>query len=339
MGGARDGQPHTVYTPTVSERGDPPHSTLPIHICTYPLYFFCPVTEADSVEAGLNSRQRQGAKAAATAGGGGGRGRGPSRRTSAAVSPRLGRWGEETERLTAPEDIAKASALLAGGQLFRNVSASHLAHLASRMTVRRLAPGEEFVAQGAPSTACYVLASGSASRSRVTWDGQRHVVDPAAYGTTINSLHAVRGDAAFASAACASPDGCTAWVLGREELLDALASRPELGVEMVGSLAAQVRAATKRMRTPLLELPPPALSVPAVACAAAVESYYRSALNALLNARLAGGGAARGSLFPNMHVQVPARVAYIVGFKGALGGGSCSRDLEWGGVALLETRW
>lgn len=243
------------------------------------------------------------------------------------------------ERLTAPEDIAKASALLAGGQLFRNVSASHLAHLASRMTVRRLAPGEEFVAQGAPSTACYVLASGSASRSRVTWDGQRHVVDPAAYGTTINSLHAVRGDAAFASAACASPDGCTAWVLGREELLDALASRPELGVEMVGSLAAQVRAATKRMRTPLLELPPPALSVPAVACAAAVESYYRSALNALLNARLAGGGAARGSLFPNMHVQVPARVAYIVGFKGALGGGSCSRDLEWGGVALLETRW
>ncbi|GAB0497680.1 hypothetical protein MMPV_009017 [Pyropia vietnamensis] len=220
------------------------------------------------------------------------------------------------ERLTAPEDIAKASALLAGGQLFRNVSADHLAHLASRMTVRRLEPGEEFVAQGAPSTACYVLASGTASRSRVTWDGQRHVVDPAAFGTTINSLHAVRGDAAFASAACASPEGCTAWVLGRDELLAALASRPELGVEMVGGLAAQVRAATKRMRTPLLELPPPALSVPAVACAAAVESYYRSALNALLNARLAGGGATRGSLFPNMHVQVPARVAYIVGFKG-----------------------
>lgn len=84
----------------MSERGDPPHSTLPIHICTYPLYFFCPVTEADSVEAGLNSRQRQGAKAAATAGGGGGRGRGPSRRTSAAVSPRLGRWGEETPGAT-----------------------------------------------------------------------------------------------------------------------------------------------------------------------------------------------------------------------------------------------
>lgn len=98
--GARDGQPRTVYTPTVSERGDPPHSTLPIHICTYPLYFFCPVTGADSVEAGLNSRQRQGAQAAATAGGGGGRGQGPSWRTSAAVSPRLGRLGEETPGAT-----------------------------------------------------------------------------------------------------------------------------------------------------------------------------------------------------------------------------------------------
>lgn len=35
--------------------------------------------------------------------------------------------------------------------------------------------------------------------------------------------------------------------------------------------------------------------------AAAIESYYRSALNAMLNARLLG---AKASYFPNMHVQV-----------------------------------
>jgi hypothetical protein len=44
-----------------------------------------------------------------------------------------------------------------------------------------------------------------------------------------------------------------------------------------------------------------------------VESYYRSALNSILNYRLTG---VKAALFPNMHVQVPTRVLYINGFKG-----------------------
>lgn len=55
------------------------------------------------------------------------------------------------------------------------------------------------------------------------------------------------------------------------------------------------------------------VNYPAVSVAASVESFYRSALNAMLNQRLTG---ARAPLFPSMHVQVPARVVYIAGFKG-----------------------
>ena len=44
-----------------------------------------------------------------------------------------------------------------------------------------------------------------------------------------------------------------------------------------------------------------------------VESFYRSGLNAAMNARLSGQW---GTLFPNMHIQCPARILYINGFKG-----------------------
>lgn len=50
----------------------------------------------------------------------------------------------------------------------------------------------------------------------------------------------------------------------------------------------------------------------ATGIAAAVESFYRSALNSKINQALTG---VRGQLFPNMHVQLPTRVVYITGFK------------------------
>ena len=54
------------------------------------------------------------------------------------------------------------------------------------------------------------------------------------------------------------------------------------------------------------------LPVFAICCASATESFYRSALNAMINAKLTGK---MGGLFPNMHVQLPMRVSYILGFK------------------------
>ena len=42
------------------------------------------------------------------------------------------------------------------------------------------------------------------------------------------------------------------------------------------------------------------------------HTQHRSGLNAAMNARLSGQW---GTLFPNMHIQCPARVLYINGFK------------------------
>lgn len=68
------------------------------------------------------------------------------------------------------------------------------------------------------------------------------------------------------------------------------------------------------MRTPLLEQHPKKTNYFAVSVAASVESFYRSALNSLLNSQLTGKPAT--NLFPNMHIQLPTRIAYINGFKG-----------------------
>lgn len=47
--------------------------------------------------------------------------------------------------------------------------------------------------------------------------------------------------------------------------------------------------------------------------AAAIESFYRAALNAYLNQKLTG--VKMTTLFPNMHIQTPTRIVYINGFK------------------------
>jgi len=96
-----------------------------------------------------------------------------------------------------------------------------------------------------------------------------------------------------------------------------LRSDPELGTEVVHSLSIEVRRQSNQvrwlMRTPLLEQRPKKTNVIAVSIAALAESFYRSGLNAAMNAKLSGQW---GALFPNMHIQCPARIAYINGFKG-----------------------
>lgn len=54
-------------------------------------------------------------------------------------------------------------------------------------------------------------------------------------------------------------------------------------------------------------------SVKAVAIASSIESFYRSAMNAKINQIVYGKPL--GKLFPDMHIQTPTRVVYIVGIK------------------------
>lgn len=56
---------------------------------------------------------------------------------------------------------------------------------------------------------------------------------------------------------------------------------------------------------------------------AAVDSFYRSGMNSMINARLAQSmtkstvttGIIKARYFPNMHVQLPTRIVYLNGIK------------------------
>ncbi|KAL9185438.1 hypothetical protein ACHAXT_003215 [Thalassiosira profunda] len=92
-------------------------------------------------------------------------------------------------------------------------------------------------------------------------------------------------------------------------------------VDIASGLAAEVFRLSNSYSTPLFEQPAQKVNVAAVSVAAAVESYYRSTLNAYLNAAIqstmsgAKAVVTPASMFPDMHVQIPTRVLYINGFK------------------------
>lgn len=130
-----------------------------------------------------------------------------------------------------------------------------------------------------------------------------------AFGT----LHALEeGRPSFATTVAVT--GGVAWRLEATQLR-ALFDEPAVARGLAVGLASEIFRMSERYRTPLLEQPPQVVNVAAVSVAAAFESYYRAALNSFMNASLVGRAAAGTALFPNMHVQIPTRVAYINGFK------------------------
>jgi hypothetical protein len=111
---------------------------------------------------------------------------------------------------------------------------------------------------------------------------------------------------------CAT-DTCRLYEMKRHNFLSLLKQQPELAVQIADGLCEEIRNGSMKYATPLLQQRQIDVNYSAVSIAAGIESYYRSALNASLNARLTG---VKGEYFPNMHIQVPTRICYIAGFKG-----------------------
>eukprot|EP00189_Rhodosorus_marinus_P010113 CAMPEP_0184739878 /NCGR_PEP_ID=MMETSP0315-20130426/2800_1 /TAXON_ID=101924 /ORGANISM="Rhodosorus marinus, Strain UTEX LB 2760" /LENGTH=472 /DNA_ID=CAMNT_0027209077 /DNA_START=155 /DNA_END=1573 /DNA_ORIENTATION=+ len=254
------------------------------------------------------------------------------------------------------ENQQEAAVLLSEkSSMFKDCSPASLALIVSKLELFQFAKGEKFLEQGDISEYMYLMSEGEVLRYREESGVEHQVdispggneqapikpaspprtlqnrtvdssssssvstgrivkqVDPNQHLATINSMHYLRGDPAYSSAVCTSTI-CKAYALSQSQFMDTLSTRPPLAAEIITSLQKEVREQKNALRTPFLELKHRKdINIPAVSVAAAIESYYRSALNAMLNARLLGTKAA---LFPNMHVQVPARVVYINGFKG-----------------------
>lgn len=132
---------------------------------------------------------------------------------------------------------------------------------------------------------------------------------------THGGLHFLRGDKSYGKLECVS-DNCMAFSL-HKDVLQAALKNSEVAESVVYSLQREIRGSTKiQQRTPLTRQKQSTAQAPLVATsvAATCESFYRSALNAYINAALTGKPVAK--LFPDMHVQAPMRVLYINGTKG-----------------------
>lgn len=209
-------------------------------------------------------------------------------------------------------EVNNAKDLLAQSAMFNSCTKDKLGEVARTMTKRTYSRGEDITVQGSPVDRFWVMATGHARRLRTEEDGVLRHVDSKKCGGTISSLSVIEGARTYATARCVTKQ-CIAYTMNRQQIMDMLAKDPLLQRGVMESLSARIRQ-NLYFKTPLLhQRSGNDVNFLAVGIAAAAESYPRSALNAVLNQRLTG---VRGSLFPNMGVQIPTRVVYISGFKG-----------------------
>ena len=198
-------------------------------------------------------------------------------------------------------------------EMFSKVPPQHISHIARLMEYKILPKGSILLTQGQFSDRFYLLESGDVVRKHINpADGKVHNVEFAIKAKSINSMRILSGDEVHSTVRCVS-DECRVFEMQRQAFLNLLVQKPEIATQIATGLCEQLRIGSKKYQTPMLEQKQQEINIPAVSIAAGIESYYRSALNALLNARLTG---VRAELFPNMHIQVPSRIAYICGFKG-----------------------
>jgi hypothetical protein len=204
--------------------------------------------------------------------------------------------------------------LLSQAEMFQSVPPEFLSTIAKHMEYKELKQNDVLLRQGEPSDKFYLLQSGDVRRKFIDPEnGKAHHVEFTIKATSVNSMRIISGEPVFSTVKCTSPT-CKMFEMRREPFLKLLKAKPEIATYIAEGLCEELRRGSKKYATPLLQQKQQEVNMPAVAIAAGIESYYRSALNALLNARLMGS--ARAELFPNMHIQVPVRISYITGFKG-----------------------
>jgi Cyclic nucleotide-binding domain len=222
--------------------------------------------------------------------------------------------GTYTNTTMTPQEEASCTKLMQESEMFLKVPPEDLCKIVREMRPRHLRRNEVFIPQGGPSDRFFLLERGDIRRTFVDpKDGRSHTVKFQIQAKSINSMRILSGDPAHNTVKCISEDGCKVYEMVRPDFLKILQANPQITVKIAEGLCQELRSGSKTFQTPLLEQHSQEVNVPSVAIAAGIESYYRSALNSKLNTRLTG---IKAELFPNMHIQVPVRVAYITGFKG-----------------------
>lgn len=208
------------------------------------------------------------------------------------------------------ESVDDCSMILGNTSMFACCSSEILVKMCKQMTKEQYLVGEILYRQNEKQGDMALISSGRVQRQRRIND-QLHTLSSAVKGNLIGAHHVLRKDKSSATCKCLTD--VTAYKLSADKYEELLAC-PEIAHEVVYSLNREIRRQANLLQAPLLSQHPKPTPYVAISIAAGVESFYRSALNASLNAKLTGQPAT--SLFPNMTVQVPSRVLYINGFKG-----------------------
>jgi len=196
--------------------------------------------------------------------------------------------------------------------MFAKMPEERIDLLAKHMEYKVVGKNTVLLRQGQFSDRFFLLESGDVRRKQVDPStGKVHNIEYLIKANSINSMKVIAGDPVFATTKCTS-DTCKLFEMKRDVFLGLLKQHPDMALSISESLCEEIRRGSRKFATPMLEQQQQEVNIPAVSIAAGIESYYRSAMNALLNARLTG---VKAELFPNMHVQVPTRISYICGFK------------------------
>jgi len=201
--------------------------------------------------------------------------------------------------------------LLRNSVLMSKCTDDQLKKVASRMKRVNYKRDQLLMREGDIQDRMFVISEGEVVREKVV-DGKLHDVNTYMGGLTVGSLHILKQDPCYATTRCVSD--VTAYELESSEFLKIFHNDSAFAYNVAHSLTLQIRQHTNSLRTPLFEQHAYQTPFLAVSIAASIESFYRAALNSVLNQQLTG--VKMGALFPNMHIQVPTRVMYINGFKG-----------------------
>jgi len=215
------------------------------------------------------------------------------------------------------KESSRCEEMLSQAAMFLKVKPRHREMIVNKMYKHTLRKNETLINQDDTIDRFFLVESGEIRRTRIDEGKKEHNVMYPLTTKTIGSMRVIEGDPSYSTVTCDSPQGCTLYGMMRHDLLGLLHRSPEMTIDIANGLSQELRAGNRKFETPLLQQKEPsgvALNDSAVAIAAGTESYYRSILNAILIARLSGGK--RGDLLPNMHIQVPVRIAYVTGFKG-----------------------
>lgn len=201
---------------------------------------------------------------------------------------------------------------------FRNISDEYVEMLSKKCQRVEYAPGTLLCKEGEPWTQkVKFFASGEVER----WtekDGVHVTVkslDPASVGT----MHLLLDEPARFSVVTQTDTVC--YEISREDFADVITQYPQLMLPVATSLAKYIRSEHRGITAGLFHQKGivqkhEKTAYVATGLAVFVESFYRSAMNNVINAQLDGKAVGPPSTwFPKMHVQIPTRIVYITGLK------------------------